>query len=140
MNRPSAGRVVLTIPLVATVLAPIFADWNDTHVFNTHWTGHARFHGVVGTSAAIAWALVGLWALWRESPDRRMADTIAALGPILYWGFFFLALAVPGTAFEDPGHILTRVFGLVPINVFVASVNVLTAAVGFFLLRRAREA
>jgi hypothetical protein len=137
MNRPTPGRVVLTLPLVGTALAPIFADWNDTHVFNPHWTGHARFHAVVGTCAAVSWALVGLWSLWRTTPDRRAADTIAALGPILYWGFFFVALATPGTAFEDPGHTLTRVAGLVPINVFVASMNVAVAILGWVLLRRA---
>src|SRR4029079_9690427 len=118
-------------------LAPIFADWNDTHVFNPHWTGHARFHAVVGTWAAVSCAIVDLWSISRTTAERRAADTIAALGPVLYWGFFFFALVIPGTSFEDPGHTLTRVAGLVPINVFVASMNVAVAILGWVLLRRA---
>jgi hypothetical protein len=40
------GRSLLTLANAITALAPLAADWNDSHIFNTRWPAHARFHGV----------------------------------------------------------------------------------------------
>jgi hypothetical protein len=78
---------------------------------------------------------MALWLLWRRSADRDAATTMAAMIPIAYWGPFFPATLVPGTALEDPGHRLPRIAGI-PTNVLGAGATVLTAALGWFLARR----
>jgi hypothetical protein len=42
-----AGCGLLALANLITVVAPIAADWNDTHIFNQRWPSHAGFHGVV---------------------------------------------------------------------------------------------
>ena len=39
------GKSLLTLANVITVVAPLAADWNDSHIFNERWPAHARFHG-----------------------------------------------------------------------------------------------
>ncbi len=48
MTRPVAARSgpllgcgLLTLANVITVAAPVAADWNDSHIFNSRWPGHA---------------------------------------------------------------------------------------------------
>jgi hypothetical protein len=52
MTEPFAGRggrvpgkSLLTLANVITAVAPLAADWNDSHIFNERWPAHARFHG-----------------------------------------------------------------------------------------------
>jgi hypothetical protein len=40
------GKSLLTLANVITAVAPLAADWNDSHIFNDRWPAHARFHGV----------------------------------------------------------------------------------------------
>ena len=42
-----AGRGLLNLANLITAVAPVAADWNDSHIFNQRWPSHARFHGVV---------------------------------------------------------------------------------------------
>jgi len=80
---------------------------------------------------------VALWLLWRRSPDQDAAVTVAAAIPVAYWGPFFLAPFVPGTAVEDPGHHLVRIVG-VPSNLMGAVATIITAGLGWYLDRRLR--
>jgi hypothetical protein len=36
------GRSLLTLANVITAAAPVAADWNDSHIFNSRWPAHAR--------------------------------------------------------------------------------------------------
>ena len=36
------GRGLLTLANMITLAAPVAADWNDSHIFNERWPGHAR--------------------------------------------------------------------------------------------------
>ncbi len=131
------GRLLLSLAAIITAVAPVLADWNESHIFSKQWSPHARFHGVAALCMALILSPMSLWLLWRRTPDPDTAATVAALVPISYWGPFFIAAAVPGTAFEDPGHHLPRVAG-VPTNVLGAAASVLTAATGWYLDRRLR--
>lgn len=125
----TAGRVILVLALVGTIVGPIQADWNKSHIFNDRWPSHARFHGVVGLGMATLMSLFALWELWTAG-----ATAVAAAVPIAYWGSFFLALVVPGTGVDDPPHPVPRLAG-VPINVWVPIVVVVLAAIGWLLAR-----
>lgn len=129
------GRILLTLAVFSTIVGPIFADWNSTHVFNPDWPPHARFHTVAGISMTVGLCVVSLWLIWRKSPDRRAAIMVAALVPASYWGSFFLAAAIPGSGVEDRPGDLARIFGL-PLNLFVAAVLVILTLAGYLVARR----
>jgi hypothetical protein len=134
--RRNGGRLLISLAAILTAVVPWLADWNDSHIFSSRWSPHARFHGVTSLGMATTLAPVALWLLWRRSADRA-ATTVAALIPIAYWGPFFVATLVPGTAIEDPGHRLRRIAG-VPSNLLGAGATTLTAGLGWYLDRRLR--
>ena len=134
----NSGRLLLSVADVATILAPVSADWNGSHVFNEQWPSHARFHGAVGLGAPVALGSFALWHLWRSSEQRSLARAVAAAVPISYWGSFFPALLIPGTGVDDPPHPVGRVVG-VPANVFWAAVTTASAFVGWLLDARVRS-
>ena len=134
----NSGRLLLTVADLATILAPVSADWNGSHVFNEQWPSHARFHGAVGLGTPVALASFALWQLWRSSDERSVARAIAAAVPISYWGSFFPALLIPGTGVDDPPHPVGRIVG-VPANVFWAAVTTFSAFAGWILDTRMRS-
>src|SRR6266567_2443034 len=95
------GRSLLTVANVITVAAPVAADWNDSHIFNERWPGHARFHGVTALAMATSLSAVNIWSIWSDGSDPASARLYAATVPAAYWAPFFLALLVPGTAVDD---------------------------------------
>jgi hypothetical protein len=134
----NSGRALLTAADVGTIIGPIAADWNDSHIFNQRWPSHARFHGVVALGSAAALSAYSVWRLWAPSPDCGAGRDIAAAVPLAYWGSFFPAALVKGTGVEDLPHRLARVVGI-PINMFVATtISALTLS-AWLLDRRLRS-
>lgn len=133
--RSNIGKILISIAAIITAVVPFLADWNDSHLFSVQWSPHARFHGVVSLAMTAILSSVALWLLWRPSKDHDTSVTVAALIPIAYWGPFFLAPLVPGTAVEDPGHRLVRIAG-VPSNLLGAGAAALTSGLGWYLDRR----
>jgi hypothetical protein len=133
----SSGRALLTAANVGTIIGPIVADWNDSHIFNPRWPSHARFHGVVALGTAAALSAYGVWRLWAPSPDRAAGRDLAAAVPFAYWGSFFPAALVKGTGVEDPPHLLARIVGI-PLNMFIAATISAVTLSGWLLDRRLR--
>ena len=132
-----AGRGLLTLANLVTVVAPIAADWNDTHIFNQRWPSHARFHGVVALTMTSTLVGLNLWSLWSPATDRPTSRLFAAAVPVAYWAPFWVAPLVPGTGVDDPPHPIPRVAG-VPTSLLGAAATSLTAVTGWLLDRRAR--
>lgn len=128
----NTGRLLLSVANVVTILAPVSADWNTSHVFNADWPSHARFHGAVGVGTPVALASFALWHLWRGSNDPGLVRSVAAAVPVSYWGAFFPALLIPGTGVDDAPHPVGRVAG-VPANVFWAAVTTASALAGWLI-------
>jgi hypothetical protein len=135
--RREAGRGLLTLANVITAVAPVAADWNESHIFNQRWPSHARFHGVVALTMTSTLAGLNLWLLWSDSTDRRTSRLFSAAVPVGYWAPFFLAPLVRGTGVDDPPHPIRRVAG-VPISLLGAAGTTLTAVAGWLLDRRSR--
>jgi hypothetical protein len=133
----NSGRALLTASDVGTIIGPIAADWNDSHIFNPRWPSHARFHGVVALGTAAALSAYGVWRLWAPSPDRAAGRDLAAVVPLAYWGSFFPAALVKGSGVEDPPHLLPRVVGI-PINMVIAATISALPLSGWLLDRRFR--
>src|SRR5262249_5301380 len=104
----NSGRLLLTVADLATVLAPVSADWNGSHLFNEEWPSHARLHGAVRLGTPVALASFARWHLWRGFRGRSVARAVAAAVPISYLGSFFPALLIPGTGVDDPPHPVGR--------------------------------
>jgi hypothetical protein len=133
-----AGRGLLTLANLITVVAPAAADWNDSHIFNRRWPSHARFHGVVALTMTSGLAGLNLWSLWSDATDRRTSRLFAAAVPVGYWASFFVAPLVRGTGVDDPPHPISRFAG-VPTSLLGAAATTLTAVAGWLLDRRAGE-
>ncbi len=142
MTRPVAarggrmlGRSLLTLANVITMAAPVAADWNDSHIFNSRWPAHARFHGVTALAMATTLSSLNIWSIWFGEGDRATVRFFAAAVPVAYWAPFFAAPLVPGTAVDDPPHPVQRVAG-VPVSLLGAAATTATAAAGWFIDRR----
>jgi hypothetical protein len=90
-----AGRGLLNLANLITAVAPVAADWNDSHIFNQRWPSHARFHGVVALAMTSSLASLNLWSLWSDATDRRTSRLFAAAVPVGYWAPFLVAPLVP---------------------------------------------
>jgi hypothetical protein len=134
------SRLVLSGAAVGTIVGTAGADINRTHMFNSAWPPHARFHNAAGWGTIAGLQLFVLWLLWRPRGDGANLDaamTTAAVLPVAAWLPFFFALALPGTAVEDePGH-LPRIIG-VPANLVPAAVVPALSALGYILHRYGR--
>ena len=126
-----AGRGLLTLANVITAVAPVAADWNNSHIFNQRWPSHARFHGVVALTMTSTLASLNLWSLWSDSTDRRTSRLFAAASRAP----FLAAPLVRGTGVDDPPHPIPRVAG-VPTSLLGAAATTLTAVAGWLLDRR----
>jgi hypothetical protein len=133
------GKSLLTLANVITAAAPPAADWNDSHIFNDRWPGHARFHGVTALAMAVTLSSANIWSVWSGDGDQATARFFAAAVPVAYWAPFFLAPLVPGTAVDDPPHPVGRVAG-VPVSLLGAAAAIATAAAGWFIDRRSARA
>ena len=69
------GRSLLTVANVITAVAPVAADWNDSHIFNKRWPGHARFHGVTALAMAVTLSSANIWLVWADDGDRVSPGT-----------------------------------------------------------------
>ena len=114
------ARSLLTLANVITAVAPLAADWNDSHIFNERWPAHARFHGVTALTMTTTLASANIWSVWSSQSDQAAARFFAAAVPVAYWAPFFLAPLVPGTAVDDPPHPVRRVAG-VPVSLLGAA-------------------
>ena len=128
------GKSLLTLANVITAVAPLAADWNDSHIFNERWPAHARFHGVTALTMTATLSSANIWSVWSGEGDQTTARFFAAAVPVAYWAPFFLAPLVPGTAVDDPPHPVQRVAG-VPVSLLGAAATVATATAGWLIDR-----
>jgi hypothetical protein len=129
------GRGLLTLANVITAAVPLAADWNDSHIFNENWPGHARFHGVTALAMSTTLSAANIWSLWSDGGGQARARFFAAAVPVAYWAPFFVAPLVPGTAVDDPPHPVQRVGGA-PVSLLGAAATTATAAAGWFIDQR----
>ena len=128
------GKSLLTLANVITAVAPLAADWNDSHIFNERWPAHARFHGVTALCMTATLSSANIWSVWSSESDQTTARFFAAAVPVAYWAPFFLAPLVPGTAVDDPPHPVQRVAGA-PVSLLGAAATVATATAGWLIDR-----
>ncbi len=92
-GRANISRWLITIATVVYGLIPPLVDLDQTHVFHSDWTPHARLHAVwqLGTNSGLA--LLALYLMWPKRNNDLLRTRIAGLiGLLVYGGFFVSAL------------------------------------------------
>jgi uncharacterized protein DUF6640 len=85
------GKSPLTLANVITAVAPVAADWNDSHIFNERWPAHARFHGVTALAMPTTLSSSSIWSVWSGQSGQAATRFFPAAVPVAYWAPFFLA-------------------------------------------------
>jgi hypothetical protein len=96
MKTRSLGRKILLGMNVATALNGLLADWNRTHLFNSKWPPHAKFHDGMTLSMGLILGGLGIAALNRKAGDPAENLCLAALGPAIFFTAMLSAQAYPG--------------------------------------------
>ena len=78
MHKLTLARMILTAVLVTGVVASFALDWSPNHLLNPLWQGHARFHGALLLFFLAGVSTAGVWLLWRESSEPKVAINVAA--------------------------------------------------------------
>ncbi len=112
-----AARWITTVVAILTIVTPLLADWNETHIYNPSWPPHARFHNAHTILLGGLLGCASLWLAWRDAAMLRLA----ILADAIYWTAQAGAILFPGTAFVDPEFAdrIPRVAGLQPNQVMI---------------------
>jgi hypothetical protein len=133
-RRALAGRTLISLIAVQTGVGSFFFDFTDSHVFNDHWSPHARFHGAMGVFLGAGMSLLSLWYTWRKAGDARTNLQVGAWFAALYFMSFFPSALVPGAGFSDPDHPVPMVGGLSP-QAIEGGISLALVVLGYALAR-----
>lgn len=73
------GRTLLSLVALVTSTGCYIADWNETHIYNSTWPPHAKFHNGQTMSMGLALGASVLWMLWRPLPPS--SSSLASSSP-----------------------------------------------------------
>ncbi|KAK5102706.1 hypothetical protein LTS08_003506 [Lithohypha guttulata] len=99
-------RLILTTIGFATSIGGYLADWNETHVFNSKWSGHAKFHNGQTMSTGLGLGLLTWYFTWRKTNTGTREGVmdnlmIATVMTSLYWITQVSAILYPGAKWVD---------------------------------------
>lgn len=127
-----ASKILISSAAVLTLAAALYADMNETHVFNAGWPPHARFHASVALFVTAGWCAVAVWLAWRKTQDAFACMTTAALMPIVSWYGHYMTFFLVGPSETE------RMLG-VPSNLLGGGVIMAISIVGYILFLNARD-
>ena len=94
---------VITLIALFTAISPYLADFNDSHVYNQYWPGHARFHNGQTMTLGLLSGLTALYFLWIRTASTALENLrMACLFSAFYWMSMLPAILYPGATFSDP--------------------------------------
>lgn len=122
-------KLFLTIATLIYGVVPAIADLNETHLFNAHWSPHARLHGAWFLFFGFAMAMISVYLVWIR--DKLILPSIIGLSFVT--GFWLASLTAPlyGGALVDENGISSNVLGI-DANVFVFSLLTLVLLIVLF--------
>jgi hypothetical protein len=95
--RTWATTIIVHVVAVYMIVVPFAFDWNETHVFNPGWTGHAKFHLGHTILMSVLSSLGAIYLFWRGK-DRSAAVLLL----LVFWMAQAGAILFPGATFIDP--------------------------------------
>ena len=96
------GLLLLTAANLFQVIGTYAADWNETHIYNSNWPPHAKFHNAQTMAMAGVLAVASLYFVWCKRGDASTNVLAAAILGVVYWVTQGLANFYPGVAWTDP--------------------------------------
>lgn len=98
----TVSKIVITLIALFTAISPFLADFNDTHVYNPYWPGHAKFHNGQTMTFGLISGLLSLYFLWLRQAATGLENLkMSCLFAALYWLAMFPAIAYPGATLTD---------------------------------------
>ena len=95
------GKVLISLSALGTAVGVYVADWNESHIYNSAWPPHAKFHNAQTMSMGVALGAVVLYYLWKPAPTRASLETAAIVAGI--YGLTQLSVKFyPGISSVDP--------------------------------------
>ena len=98
----NAGRACLTASALITAIGPFAADWSASHLFNSRWPPHAKFHDGQTMSFGAALGLLTAYYTWRPTPNPADSLRTAAILGSLYFLTGLSGILYPGSRGMDP--------------------------------------
>lgn len=102
MRNRSVGLSLMTLAALATMISPTLVDFNETHIFNPDWTGHAKFHVAHTMLLGVVLGAVALGYLYSGRGASLSSLRAATWFISVYWIAQAGAILVPNTSFADP--------------------------------------
>lgn len=75
---------------------------NNTHVYNSRWPPHTKFHNGQTMAMGVLLSLVSLFFAWRPSGERQTNVLATSIAAGLYYWSQAAANLFPGVAWTDP--------------------------------------
>jgi hypothetical protein len=121
----TTGNSLLLFVSLVTSAGPYIFDWNETHIYNTLWMPHCKFHNGQTMSMGLLLGVLTIWYTFRSVPyptavnesqgdskaaltacllnqKRREDINTAAILAALYWVTQGSAIFYPGSRMIDP--------------------------------------
>ncbi|KAF2035975.1 hypothetical protein EK21DRAFT_53550 [Setomelanomma holmii] len=129
------GKNIISLVNLVTMIGPYLADWNETHIFNPTWPGHARYHNGQTMSMGLFIGLITFYVLYSmlpkiDSPGLYMSHlTWVLVLQTLIYGSSLSGILYPGAMWMDPQ------FGNGKPQLYAFPVLMLTAWFGWYVER-----
>ncbi|MDQ0774216.1 hypothetical protein QF026_002682 [Streptomyces aurantiacus] len=95
------GKVLISLSALGTAVGVFIADWNETHIYNSTWPPHAKFHNAQTMNMGVVLGLVVIYYLWKAPRTRTSLKTAAIVASV--YGVTQLAVVFyPGVSSTDP--------------------------------------
>lgn len=132
MMQSKCAKYLISFCALVTIVIPSIMDLNSTHMTNTLWAPHARFHWSIQWYSITMLNGIALYLLWGRYAEAGscLATLMAGLAPILFWGNFFPSLFMPGTSPWPDG---IEPFAVLPPNIYIAAIITFLSGFGIWM-------
>ena len=133
-----AGKLILGTVAGLTAVGGFLADWNKTHLFNSNWPPHAKFHDAWTITLGSFLGGAGMYFLLRKSSEPDQDIRLATVLPAFFWAAQSVSYAYPGTKglqAEFP-ELVPRIAGIWIDEKFASAGMLALSGLGYSLERR----
>ncbi|MBC3538634.1 DUF6640 family protein [Rufibacter sediminis] len=85
MDPTTPGKTILQAVAAFTTVGGFLMDWNKTHLFNPHWTPHAKFHDAMTILSGTLLGATSLYLLQKKDGDPATNLKTAAFLPAIFY-------------------------------------------------------
>jgi hypothetical protein len=137
MLKKNKGRAFISFMILVSTIISVVVDWNESHIFNKNWHGHAVYHGLLFLNLLMGTAFISVWLIWLKSKEQVFNVRLAIILHCIYrFSFFYLGFLVR-TADPMPDHQEVAHFAgmhLYP-NVIASGIIIILLFVGYRIYR-----